>query len=87
MAQYKLVSQCAGGEHLVVAFIADGGKQTLIPMTLSELLAKDPTTARQDVREILVSKDAVDILAKLQAGVPTKPNSPVPTPIDGETKS
>lgn len=78
MAQYKLIDQCAGGEHLRLMYTGDDGKQHEVACTLSQLVARDPGSVDESLRDLVQSKDAVEILAKLQAGVTPKPSDPKP---------
>lgn len=69
MPSYRIISQCAGGDHLQVEVSGDDGKAQVVPMLLSELVSIKQTTPVEDLRRIVLGKPLADVVSDLVKGV------------------
>lgn len=68
MPSYRIISQCAGGDHLQVE-VTDGRRVEVVPMLLSELTAIKQTTPVEDLRRLVLGKSISEVVSDLAVGV------------------
>lgn len=65
---YRIVSQCAGGEHLQVE-VTDGKSVEIVPMLLSDVMEVKASDHLADVRKLMAGKTQEQVVSELCAGV------------------